>query len=85
MRQWQVCWDKDRAIHNYKYFQSLWDGDVEIWEITSGRGPNEKGYTWRAYVVKSSTIPITDCRDPHFHDLLDDPANYRQVTFNELT
>ena len=81
MRQWHVSWDETSAVHNYKHFQDKFEGDVEIWKITLER----PGSTWRAYVVKLSTFPITDCRDPHFSDLLDNPANYRQVTPEELT
>lgn len=52
------------------YGVHLFRGDIEIWfaKYISKHGSK---YSWRAWMLKSSTISIFQCKDPHVDDMLD--------------
>ena len=67
MKQWVTGWTEEQALKHYKFYADKFDGDIEIWKIASPRSKS----TWRAYIIKSSSIDIMTCCDPHYYDLLD--------------
>ena len=78
---YNVCRKESRAFHNLEIFKNKYKGPPELWRIFMGAETKEqrRNPTWQAWVIKCPTLHITDCKDPHFDDLLDNPENYERL------
>jgi hypothetical protein len=70
------------ARHNLELWKGKYtDEKPQLWHIFLHTGSKEhrRNPTWEAWVILDSRLHITDCKDPHFDDLLDDEKNYERL------
>ena len=72
MRQYKIAWNPANALHAFHFYSKVepFDGEAEIWLGEYIHKTHAK-YSWRAWLIKSSTISIFDCKDPHIIEDLD--------------